>query len=107
MNKGEKWTEEEKELLKISYCISTKEKLMELFPNRSWDAIRTYACKELGLNRKRKTWVRDDGKRRECKACGKIFPQTEEYFYKDKKGFRTYCKKCWLEKEEEIGRAHA
>lgn len=101
MIKSKKWTDQEKEILGKYFVILSQEELMKLLPNRSWDAIRTYACKGLELKRERKTLIRDNGKTRECKRCGKTFPQTEEYFYRDRKGFRSYCKTCWLILEEE------
>jgi hypothetical protein len=53
-NPGSKWTDEEREILRMQYGISTRRELLEMLPTRSWVGIRTIAV-EMGLKR-----IRDD-----------------------------------------------
>lgn len=46
------WTDEEREILRMQYGISTRQELLELLPTRSWIGIRTIAS-EMGLRRNR------------------------------------------------------
>lgn len=101
-----KWSDVEKEYLMENYINTPKEEILRNLAGRTWEGIRSYAVKVLGLYREKKTLIRDGGKNRECKTCKKIYPQTEEYFYRDKKGFRVHCKECWLILEEEKRKAN-
>jgi len=51
-NPSVKWTDAEKELLKVHYATAKRSELLELLPNRSWIGIRTIAS-ELKLRRHR------------------------------------------------------
>lgn len=44
-------------------------------------------------------------KYKKCKICENIFLNTSEYFYRDRKGLRSHCKKCNQEKQSEIRRS--
>lgn len=96
-----KWSDEEKEYLIKNYMNTPKEEILYKLEGRTWEGIRSYAVKGLGLRREKKTLIRDGGINRECKTCKNIYPQTEEYFYRDKKGFRVHCKECWNLLQEE------
>jgi len=51
-NPGLSWTEEEREILRMQYGISTRRELLEMLPTRSWAGIRTIAS-DMKLRRQR------------------------------------------------------
>jgi hypothetical protein len=53
--KKRKWSSEEKYLLKLNYRTSTKQELLNIFPNRTWNSIKLYANK-CNLQRNNKSY---------------------------------------------------
>lgn len=54
-NRGKRWTEDERRLLQNNYNKKSKEELMELLPERSWDSIRSQ-LRELKKKAEEKKW---------------------------------------------------
>lgn len=59
-----RWNEQEKQILKRYYTTSSKNKILELLPGRSWSAARTYAQRKLKFHRLQKTppWKKEEDK---------------------------------------------
>jgi hypothetical protein len=48
---GQKWTEQELDLLEEAYEITSREDLLDLFPGRSWESIKLKAQRHFSLER--------------------------------------------------------
>ena len=100
-----KWSLEEENILKENYKIKNKSELLDLFPNRTWKAIKNKAN---SMNIKSKNdyekipedelyKIIDNIVYKKCKKCGQYYPLTKKYFPQDKAckdGHRNICKKC-------------
>jgi hypothetical protein len=87
-----KWQEWEKEYLIQNYYNGDKEKICETL-KKEWSIIKDCA-NNLKLKRIKGKYLLEGGKLRVCKYCKQTFPNTEEYFYKSKKSFTSYCIQC-------------
>lgn len=121
---SEKWTDEDKTLLKQSVYTLPKEEILKLFPTRTWKAIRHMSLK-MGLkltNNYEKIYEDElykninEVKHMMCKSCRRYLPLEMTHFPKDEScriGYRSICKECkgerfgikevvWDDKETEI-----
>ena len=94
----QEWSEWEIEYLKNNFYMQEQSIIEATLNHRKWETIRAYATKQLKLKRKNKfyKYTLDNGMKI-CKECNKQYEATSDYFYKDRDGLRSYCKKCWRE----------
>lgn len=103
---SEKWTEEEKELLRQNYKSMSKEELMELLQNRTWSAIKKIG-QEVTKGGGRTTHPKKDYSYRyktideitykQCIKCNEFHPLDSDHYFKASKyqdGFNNRCKEC-------------
>lgn len=73
-----RWTEGEDELLKVRYPFTSRDELLNILPNHTWNAIKVRAHQEFGLKKDRFQRVRDRGLRpwtdEEVEALKRIYP---------------------------------
>ncbi|MBU8729145.1 hypothetical protein KM915_03625 [Cytobacillus oceanisediminis] len=99
------WEKWEIEYLKENFYGEEQEVICERLHPRLWETIRAYATKNLGLRRKNKNYkYQTIGGKRICKRCERKLEESESNFYRDGDGFRTLCKRCYSDYQEEIAR---
>lgn len=123
MSRGKPWTKEDKQIVFENYLTKTKDEILEIFPNRTWRAIKHIAEKfglklrndyELILKSELFKDI-DNIKCMKCKNCRRYLPCDDLYFPRDKScrlGIRSICKECkgedfgtkdyWTDQETEI-----
>jgi hypothetical protein len=81
------WQDWERKYLANNFYDGDKEEICKFLYPRTWETIRAYATKQLGLNRRHKDYKYQvsDGKRL-CKDCFEVFEENEYKFYKDRNG---------------------
>lgn len=98
--KGELWTDEDKQIVFDNFLVKTKEQMLELFPNRTWKAIRHVGSKQgLKLTNnyevipKQELFKEISGiEHMKCKSCRRYLPFSTTHYPKDKNcrlGFRS------------------
>lgn len=104
-SRKQKWQSWEIDFLNENFFEGEQHMICEVLEHRKWETIRAYATKNLKLKRKHKLYKyrTEDGKRL-CKKCNHTFPESQEFFYKDKDGYRTLCINCYNEEQERIAR---
>lgn len=121
----ESWSSEDINTLRECYILMSKEQLLELFPSRTWKAIRNKA-NSIGLKRSNDYEKISNGelyklinniKHKKCKKCRRYLPFDSMHYPKDSscsEGYRNICKECkgenfaissaqpWSEAEEKV-----
>ncbi len=106
INNKKKWTDEDKEFLINNYLTMTDSEIGKIL-NRSASAV-SKTRQILKLYRKTNKPKRyddiliiDNPKEKKCKICNRIFPNTSEYFYRDRNKLRSHCKECNKKKQSQ------
>ncbi|WP_057763318.1 hypothetical protein [Cytobacillus praedii] len=99
------WLKWEIEFLQANFLEGEKESICEMLAPRKWETIRAYATKILKLKRQHRLYKYQIGKeKRKCKKCIKVYPESVDFFYKDRKGYRTMCIDCYNMTQERLAR---
>lgn|GEM_PF-3360018 len=95
-SKKQKWERWEIDYLKENFAFTPEDEIAEKLSHRKYSTIRAYATKTLKIKRYNHLHkFKLEGEKRICKDCNKILPENDQFFYRDRNGFRTRCKECW------------